>query len=300
MENEQSSRYRLNDNMKPVLSILLPAHQASKTIGLAVLSTLAFKPKSSELLIFLDGAGTKSKVLSWVSARQDVKVFSSEKKIGISGALNALILNSEGGVVARMDADDISLPGRFLKGMQLVNAGSEDFVFTNIILFGSRVKPFGFLPHLPIGVDNEQARWLLWLGNPFAHPTMIARKSAIESLGGYRNSISEDYDLWVRAAAAGFKLRRLRRHGLLYRIHPGQHTQQKNFGPLVKSDPLLREARRALELELNDGRSDSDEEELNLKASTYLMRSRIGLATQMKFSNWRRKNLRPEKAGERN
>lgn len=284
--------------MNPRLSILLPAHQASKTIGLAVLSTLAFMPKRSELLIFLDGENTNSKILSWVSVRSDVRVLSSKNPIGISGALNALLDESNGDIIARMDADDISLPGRFLKGLKLVSSSSEDFVFTNTILFGLGVKPFGFLPHLPVGLDNEQSRWLLWLGNPFAHPTMLARKSALVSLGGYRNSISEDYDLWLRAAASGFKFRRLRRHGLLYRIHPGQYTKQKNFESLVRSDPLLREARQAFKLHLNDGLRDSDEEQLTARAMDHLIRSRFGLATQMKFSNWMRKYRTRETAGE--
>lgn len=269
---------------------------------MAVFSTLAFMPKDSELLIFLDGENTNSKILSWASARSDVRIFSSKATIGIRCALNALLEESRGDIIARMDADDISLPGRFLEGLRLVSSGSDDFVFTNTILFGKEVKPFGFLPHLPIGVDNEQARWLLLLGNPFAHPTMIARKSALQTLGGYGNSISEDYDLWLRAAAAGFKFRRLKRHGLLYRIHPGQYTKQKNFESLVKGDPSLREARRALELQLNEGRSDLVEEQLTSRARDYLVRSRFGLATQMKFSNWIRKYRKSEKAweGERN
>lgn len=276
--------------MNPRLSILLPAHKASRTIGLAILSTLAFKPRGSELLIFLDGADTKSKVLAWARSRPNVRIFSSEKKLGISGALNALIENSKGDVIARMDADDISLPGRFSKGTTLVSSGLEDFMFTNIILFGSSVKPFGLLPHLPIGLDNDQARWLLWLGNPFAHPTMIARKSALVSLGGYRKSISEDYDLWLRASAAGFRFRRLKRHGLMYRIHPGQYTKQKNFELMVESDSLLREARRALQLQLGGGEEHQNEQALSARAKENLAKSRFGLATQLKFLSWRRGN----------
>lgn len=273
--------------MNPSLSILLPAHQASKTIGLAVLSTLAFMPKGSELLIFLDGENTNSKILSWASARSDVRIFSSKTAMGISGALNVLLDESRGDIIARMDADDISLPGRFLKGLKLVRSGSEDFVFANTILFGLGVKPFGFLPHLPIGVDNEQSRWLLWLGNPFAHPTMITRKSALKSLGGYRNSISEDYDLWLRAAASGFKFRRLKRHGLLYRIHPGQYTKQENFDAMVKSDPFLLESRQALRLLLIGNQNGADDEEITAKAKQVLANSRFGLAMQLKLFNWR-------------
>jgi len=282
--------------MKPLLSILLPAHRASKTIGMAVLSTLAFMPKGSELLIFLDGANTDSKILSWAKKKPAVKIYSSETALGISGALNFLIEKSQGEIIARMDADDISLPGRFSKAAKLVSSGVEDIVFSNTILFGFAVKPIGILPHLPVGVNSEQSRWLLWLGNPFAHPTMVARREILVSLGGYRNSISEDYDLWLRAAAAGYRFRRLKRHGLLYRIHPGQYTKQKNFESMVASDTLLRGSREALGLQLQGGQSDLDEEAMNAKAIEILAESKSGLAVQIKFSNWRRKNRQPKQS----
>lgn len=282
--------------MSTRLSILLPAHKASKTIGLAVLSTLAFKPRRSELLIFLDGQNTASKILTWASARSDVRIYSSKTTIGISGALNSLLTHSRSEIIARMDADDVSLPGRFRKGMKLVSSGSEDFVFTNTILFGKQVRPFGFLPHLPLGVDNKQSKWLLWLGNPFAHPTMIARKSAIISLGGYRNSISEDYDLWLRAVAAGFKFRRLKRHGILYRIHSGQLTQQENFDSKNTYDPLLLESREKLRLLLSDGHNDLDDEVITGKARQQLANSGIVHVIQKKLLNWRLKNQNSKSA----
>jgi glycosyltransferase involved in cell wall biosynthesis len=251
---------------------------------------MAFMPKGSELLIFLDGENTDSRVLDWARSKSCVKVFSSKTPLGISGALNALIEESQGEVIARMDADDISLPGRFSKGVKLVSRGLEDFVFTNMILFGLAVKPIGFLPHLPVGVDNEQAKWLLWLGNPFAHPTMIARRSVIVSLGAYRKSISEDYDLWLRAAAAGYRFRRLKRHGLLYRLHPAQLTKQKYFESMNKSDALLSESRQAFSERLRGGQSDLSEEALHSIALRFLVGSPSCLSLQIRLSNWRRKN----------
>lgn len=64
----------------------------------------------------------------------------------------------------------------------------------------------------------------LLLTNPVAHSTLLARRSTITDAGGYRSLPTEDYDLWLRMAARGARLRRLALPGLAYRVHPSQVT----------------------------------------------------------------------------
>jgi cellulose synthase/poly-beta-1,6-N-acetylglucosamine synthase-like glycosyltransferase len=234
------------EHFQPKLSILLPAHKSSRTILLALASTLLFKPKNSEVLVFLDGNNTNSQFLERATKRKDVRVFKSEKVLGISGALNYLLDKSSSTIVARMDADDICLPGRFHKATKLISQGKSDFVFLNAILFGKDLAPFFFVPQPPIRLRPEQSEAMLVLANPFCHPTMVARKASIQGLGSYRSSVAEDYDLWLRAQAAGLRLTRLRAYGLLYRRHPDQHTKQAFFQEREKSDELLQNSKRDL------------------------------------------------------
>jgi glycosyltransferase involved in cell wall biosynthesis len=228
------------------LSILLPAHNASRTISLSLASTLIFKPKGAAVLIFLDGNNTNSRFLNYAAKRPDVKVFSSDETLGISGALNFLLKKASSDLVARMDADDICLPGRFKKAMSLITADRSDFVFMNTILFGKTLAPLFFVPQLPIRLNPAQSEAMLLIANPFAHPTMVAKKEALLGLGGYRPSVAEDYDLWLRAQNSRFRLTRLRGYGLLYRRHPGQYTKQENFYEKEKADPLLQDSKRIM------------------------------------------------------
>jgi hypothetical protein len=108
-----------------------------------------------------------------------------------------------------------------------------DFVFSNAILFGKDIKPFFVMPQIPVPLNHIQSGLYLALSNPFVHPTMIATKSSLKALGGYRSLRAEDLDLWLRGWQAGFKFARLAGYGILYRSHPGQVTQ---------SDKFLREA----------------------------------------------------------
>jgi glycosyltransferase involved in cell wall biosynthesis len=269
------------------LSILLPAHKASSTIGFALVSTILFKPKGAEVLILLDGDNTSSKFLSLLSQRQDVRVFQTSEALGISGALNLLLRESRFDLIARMDADDVCLPGRFKKAMSDIQLRGFDFVFTHIIFFGASVKPLGLLPQLPVRLSSEEAKWMLWLDNPYAHPTLVARKSSILKLGGYRDTIYEDLDLWLRAQAADYKFKRLSRYGLLYRRHKGQHTQTKfQEAEYVHSDKLLTAARGEFEEYLRSQPGVDRDTDLEKWAQGLLTRTNFGYRVQNTLAKW--------------
>ena len=93
-------------------------------------------------------------------------------------------------------------------------------VFTQMIeLRGSRP-----VPRMPYEITPEDMGWHLLLTNPVCHPTMLATREIMDRVGGYRSVPAEDYDLWMRVASAGGRIRRIAPWGLLYRIHPGQVT----------------------------------------------------------------------------
>lgn len=267
------------------ISILLPAHGASSTISLALVSTILFKPKGSEVLILLDGDNTSSRVLSLLSKRRDVRVFRTPQALGISGALNLLLRESRFDLIARMDADDVCLPGRFKRAMRDIRLRGFDFVFTHIIFFGASVRPLGLLPQLPVRLSSEEAKWMLWLDNPYAHPTLVARKSSILTLGGYRNTIYEDLDLWLRAQAANYKFKRLSRYGLLYRRHEGQHTQTKfREADYEHSDKLLRAARGEFEEYLRSQPGVDKDTNLEKWAQGVVKRTNFGYRIQISIA----------------
>ena len=141
---------------------------------------------------------------------------------GVSRVLTQLMERTDSRLVGRMDADDVSLKGRFRRTLRAIERG-DDMVFTQMIeLRGSRP-----VPRVPYEITPEDMGWHLLLTNPVCHPTMLATREVIDRVGGYRSVPAEDYDLWLRVAAAGGRIRRLAAWGLLYRIHPGQVTGNK-------------------------------------------------------------------------
>ena len=231
---------------QPQISVILPAHNAEATIASAINSTLRALPNSSELLVFLDACtdGTID-ILAGINDSR-LRVIASDVNVGVAEGLNRLLAEAKGEFIGRMDADDICLPWRFRAQLRKQAKTGADFVFSNAILFGRQLKPFGFIAQMPLGITRSQAHMALIFANPFVHPAMLAKRLVMNELGGYRKSASEDYELWIRAALAGKSLVRTVGYGLLYRVHAKQLTQQGHWQAVKREDQILLAAQRQL------------------------------------------------------
>lgn len=220
----------------PKLSVLLSVRNGAPTIAAAVRSTLRTLPRDAELVVLNDGStdGTAA-VLDRIEHPRLVVMHGSGAG-GLGKALNHMLETTDSQYVGRMDADDISLPGRFQRAVATLDRDRSDFVFATSVTFGGRRVP---RPSLPLPIANAAFPFHLLLGNPVRHDTLTARRASIEGLGGYRQVPSEDYDLWLRAARAGMRLSRRGGYGLAYREHPAQLTAVEDWRERSHQDPLL-------------------------------------------------------------
>lgn len=227
------------------ISVLLPVYNGAETVNLAIRSTLKAMGKNDELLVLIQGSNLDSYQIGEISDSR-LQLFYEERGQGIAKALNILGLKASGEFIARMDQDDICLRSRFKKQIRAMHKHKSDFVFSNAVLFGKQIRPFGVIPQLQFGLKPRVSNLMLPLHNPFIHPTMLARRSVLEQLNYYRESVAEDYDLWIRAASQGYKLRRIRSYGLLYRVHGQQYSQGENFQKRVNQDDYISESKGQL------------------------------------------------------
>jgi len=228
--------------------VLLPSLGAPRSLRSAVLSTLLALGPKDELLVQVSGSET-TEVLGNIRDSR-LRVSCSPSPMKVFEALNKLLSESRGKFIGRMDADDICLPGRFQSQLRFVERNKLDFVFSNAILFGRSVKPFGFIPQPPVRLNHEESGLYLGFSNPFVHPTMLARRSALESLSGYSELAAEDYELWTRAWTSGFRFSRMAGYGVLYRVHPAQVTQHPQFNQVALQEAKLNESTFELEKQL--------------------------------------------------
>lgn len=120
---------------------------------------------------------------------------------GLGPALNEGLRHCRYELVARMDADDISLPDRCEKQVKyFAEHPSCDALSGTLIEFEGRVSDnFSECTRKSVPLSPEEVRKYAPMRNPMNHPCVMFRKSSVEKAGGYRHvPLFEDYDLWLR------------------------------------------------------------------------------------------------------
>jgi len=235
----------------PRLSVLVPARNAESTIDRAVRSTLASLDAAAvdaEVLVFDDRSEDATAAALDAIGDPRLRVIRSSTATGVTGGLGALLDASDSDLVARMDADDRVLRPRFRSQLAAMRPGT-DVVFSTVLDWRPERRP-AVSPAAPIPIGLAAFPFHLLLTNPVSHPTMLARRSALDRVGGYRAVPAEDYDLWLRFAAAGLGVRRLARPGLLYRVHPAQITASTAWRHESWTDQRVAEAFATLSTQL--------------------------------------------------
>lgn len=182
-----------------------------------------------EFLVIDDGSkdGTPDLLKKHAGEDSRIRLFSAGGA-GIVAALNLGLANAVGQLIARMDADDIAVPGRFELQSAWLDANPDILACGTAAAFidgSGRIKPAQ--TKLKGGKISLQD---LLNGNPFIHPTMMIRRSALSAAGHYRSgcTYAEDYDLWLRIAEIG-PLANLPEQTLQFRMHHGQISTLKRL-----------------------------------------------------------------------
>ena len=199
------------------ISVVLPARLAGKHLRLAAKSILKqLDPVEDELLLLIDSDDRETLTLGTGIDSSFLRVIEMPPASSLATKLNRGIRESKNGLIARMDADDISLPWRLerQKRLYLQRGG---VVFSTAIVFGSELRPIPLLPQPPMSLEHSEFLECLIFKNPGVHPTMMAAKQDIEDIGGYREVPGEDLDLWLRLAIRSKNLYRDWLPTLLYR-----------------------------------------------------------------------------------
>lgn len=230
-------------------SVLLPVYAGDKPDFLrrafdSVTIEQSLRP--DEVVVVRDGPvdAAIQRVLDEIARDSVVPVRVVELAVnrGLSHALEAGLDACAHEIVARMDADDISLPGRFAAQVPLVEAGC-DIVGSAITEFADEAEP-GLTRQPPTGADEirRAARFV----SPFNHPTVVYRKSAVRAAGGYEDlHLMEDYWLFVRMLASGARPENVPQSLLLYRIGAGAYARRGGRG-ILRSELALQRKMRSI------------------------------------------------------
>jgi hypothetical protein len=171
-----------------------------------------------------------------------VQVVELERNVGLGMALDAGLARCRHDVVARMDADDISLPHRFEVQVPIIEAGAD--------IVGSGLLEFGEHPDDVVGTRTpptrpEDIRVRARFADPFNHPTVVYRRSKVRGVGGYTDfALMEDYLLWAKMIMAGARVANVAEPLVMYRVGAGAYARRGGLRQLRAELAIQRRFRR--------------------------------------------------------
>lgn len=177
-----------------------------------------------EFIICDDGSTNDTRrVLEEIGKFDDrIIITGYEKNRGLSYALNFCSKIAQGEYIARQDDDDISMPARFEKQVQILEKYSEySIVGTNAEVFDDEGVWGQYIVE-----ETPTKKSFLW-SNPFAHPTVLIRTNDLRNSGYYRVAKEtrrcEDYDLFMRMYSLGYRGYNIQDNLYQYRISNGKN-----------------------------------------------------------------------------
>ncbi len=201
--------------MNPEVSVVMPVHNAEVTLPAALSSLSRQTMRAFEVVAVDDGStdGSLELLKHYAAKDQRIKIVPLRRG-GIVSALNAGLAEARAGLIARMDADDISHPRRLgLQAEHMRRNPGCALLGSRVRLFPRRVLKDGMLHYerwVNSIISREEIARDLFVESPMAHPSVMLRKDAVQTLGGYRDlGWPEDYDLWLRMAEAGMGMVKL-------------------------------------------------------------------------------------------
>jgi glycosyltransferase involved in cell wall biosynthesis len=208
---------------RPSVSILTPAYNSAGFITETVESVLHQTWSDFELLIIDDSSTDDTVEVVRAAARGDarVKTFSSPHG-GPANARNVGLQHAAGQCYALLDSDDVWEPQYLSEQLLLLHRHPEiSIVSANVV---SRGGPFDGMPFWPITWGTHE----LGTREPIERENAVSvfavfRREVVERVGGFDSTYTgnEDYEFWLRAMNAGFRV--LQNRALLgrYRRRPG-------------------------------------------------------------------------------
>lgn len=201
----------------PKVSVLMPAYNSEKYVGAAIESILNQTFADFEFIIINDGStdGTPEIINKYARADKRIRFIDNKKNQGIIAAANAGLDLCRGEYIARMDSDDISLPGRLEKEVAYMDAHPECGVLgTSLAVFSE--------DNVETRIQKARVKYIdLLQACCIANPTVMLRTSVLRNnniLYRQQYIYAEDYGMWAELIKVT-EIHNLQDVLLMYRWH---------------------------------------------------------------------------------
>lgn len=209
-------------SVDPLITVLMPLYNAERYVRQAIESILCQTWRDFELLIIDDGSTDAGPDIVAAMHDERLVLLRNPNNMGVAATLNRGLDVARGRYIARMDADDISLPDRLERQVRFMEENPD------VGISGGWVRCFGTSSSSTQRppCEQETLRCYALFENPFCHMAVIMRREMMQVHDlRYDGSFSrsEDYELWSRALYC-FPLANIGRVLVRARQHPASVT----------------------------------------------------------------------------
>lgn len=206
----------------PLLSVVMPVYNGGVFLKDAIESILNQTYTNFELIILNDGSTDQSEeiILSFNDAR--IYYVKNDINLKLIKTLNIGFELAKGTYIARMDADDISMPDRLAKQIAFLELHPTiGFVGTSFEKIGDETG----IVHYP--ANHDLLRLSAVFFNPFLHPSVVLRRSVLKQFNLYFKKAyihAEEYKLWTELLLVT-EGANISESLVKYRVHANQISQ---------------------------------------------------------------------------
>lgn len=215
----------MKDIESPAITVLMSVHNGALHLTEALESILGQTYPDFEYIIIDDASTDDTPRILSLYTDPRIKIFTNPENLGLTKSLNKGIREARGTYIARMDADDISLPERLARQKEFLDTHPEiACVGTGSIIINNSGKEIG---KKSPSANEPLFAFHMMLKNQMTHPSIMIRTALIKKYGGYKEELpyAQDYDLWSRMLADGQRLTNITTPLLRYRFHAHSITQ---------------------------------------------------------------------------
>ena len=210
----------------PLISIIMPAYNAEKTIAGSIDSVLGQSYSSWELLVIDDGSTDSTAAIVKKAASMDARVtlVQNSRNLGVSASRNRGVARASGGWVAFLDSDDQWRPSKLEKQVAAIREkGDVGLVYTGSSFLNSAGQESSYTLKVPESVSYHG----LLKQNIIPCSSVLAKKELLQKYPMGRDDMHEDYAVWLQILKGGHCAYGVNEPLLLYRLSENSKSANK-------------------------------------------------------------------------
>jgi Glycosyl transferase family 2 len=212
----------------PEVTLVMTVFNGERFLPAALESIMAQSMRDFAIIVVNDGSTDRTaEILEEYAGRSERMQIVHQQNTGIVDAANRACALAKTPYIARMDADDISLPDRLERQLGFLQRRREVALLGGAAEYINESGDVLFTMGVP--TQHDEIKAILPERNVFVHSAVVMRRDALLAVGGYRRAFSDtagDYDLWLRIVER-YEVANLPEVIVRYRVHRRQTTTMR-------------------------------------------------------------------------